>query len=255
MAASASNTASTSTPSGIGNEHSRYSVFINHRGPDAKITLARPIYRRLLAHGLRVFLDPEEIQAGEDRTSQIEGAIRTASLHIAIFSPRYAESSWCLNEIVLMLESGSIIIPVYYHVKPSDLRWTSHRNGVYAEALHGLERKTSFDSQTWQEKLRYDSGTIEGWRKALFDVADRSGFDLDACNGDEGLLVDRVVLCVLEKLGIPLAAQESEGAASDRISLLTRDNANGRDIEMGLQQPPEGNNNTQQESGIVATPH
>lgn len=253
MAASASNTASTSTPSGIGNDDSQFHVYINHRGTDARNTLGSHIYRRLRAHGLRVLLDPAELQDGDDLIAQIVGAIRTASLHIAILSPHYAESSWCLDELVLMLESGSIIIPVYYHVQPGELRWTSRGKGVYAKALHRLEMKTSFDPQTQEEKPRYDSGTIEGWRNALSNVADISGFDLHACNGDEGVLVDRVVLCVLEKLGIPLAAQELEGAASDRISLLTRDNANGRDIEMGLQ-PPEGNNNTQQESGIVATP-
>lgn len=255
MGATASNTAFTSTPSGIGNDDSQFHVYIHHRSPDVKKTLASHIYRRLRAHGLRVFLDTEELQVGDNLPAQIVGAIRTASLHIAIFSPRYAESSWCLDELVQMLESGSIIIPVYYHVKPSELRSTSGRTGVYAEALHRLEMKRSFDPQTQEEKPRYDSGTIEGWRNALSHVADISGFDLHACNGDEGVLVDLVVLCVLKKLGIPLAAQELEGAASDRISLLTRDNANGRDIEMGLQQPPEGNNNTQQESGIVATPH
>ena len=37
------------------------------------------------------FLDP-----------QIEGTIQTGSVHVAIFSPNYAQSNWCLNELVAM---------------------------------------------------------------------------------------------------------------------------------------------------------
>jgi hypothetical protein len=83
-----------------------YDVFLNHRGPDVKKTLASHIYLRLKQQGLAVFLDQQELQEGENMTPQIEGAIRTASVHVAIFSPRYAESSWCLKELEQMLESG-----------------------------------------------------------------------------------------------------------------------------------------------------
>lgn len=83
-----------------------YDVFINHRGPDVKKTLASHLYHRLLVHGLQIFLDFEELQEGDNLTSQIEGAIRTTSVHIVIFSTNYAESNWCLNELLLMLESG-----------------------------------------------------------------------------------------------------------------------------------------------------
>jgi len=202
-----------------------YDVFINHRGTDVKKTLASHIYRRLKQQGLAVFLDQQELQEGENTTPQIEGAIRTASVHVAIFSPGYAESSWCLKELVQMLESGSTIIPVFYKVEPSDLRWTHAgdrdyartlnillcmlvlciplsifvrillfiplsiipwtlgENGVYARALRTLQKKTTFDPQTNKKKPRYDSDTIEKWRKALSDVSQISGFQLNSCNG------------------------------------------------------------------------
>jgi len=51
---------------------------------------------------------------GIARGREHDSSNRTASIHIAIFSPRYAESTWCLNELVLMLESRSTIIPVFY---------------------------------------------------------------------------------------------------------------------------------------------
>jgi len=155
-----------------------YDVFLNHRGPDVKKTLASHIHLRLKEHGIKVFLDQKESQQGEDITEQIKEAIRTASVHVAIFSPKYAESSWCLKELVLMLESSSTVIPVFYNVKPSDLRWARGGDGVYARSLGELEKKRKHDSQP-----RYDSNTIGKWRDALSAVADISGFELEACNG------------------------------------------------------------------------
>jgi Cdc6-like AAA superfamily ATPase len=87
-------------------------------------------------------------------TPQIEGAIRTASVHVAIFSPRYAESSWCLKELVQMLESGSTIIPVFYNVEPSDLRWTRGGDRDYARTLSILLCMLTVLSQQLGEKVR-----------------------------------------------------------------------------------------------------
>jgi len=126
--ASTSNSAGASTYTEDGDNCYQYDVFLNHRGPDVKKTFASDLYRRLKAHGLRVFLDQQELQKGEKLTCQIEGAIRAASVHIAIFSPNHAESKWCLDELLLMLESmrdkGYKILPVFFRVKPSELRWT-----------------------------------------------------------------------------------------------------------------------------------
>jgi len=109
------------------------------------------------------------MQAGDPVISQINGAIATASVHIAIFSPRYAESKWCLDELLLMLKSGATIIPIFFNVKPSDLRWAV-RDGVYNQALRKHEE-------------RYDPQTLENWRRAMSDVSFLSGFELEGCKG------------------------------------------------------------------------
>ena len=164
-----------------------YDVFINHRGIDVKKTFASHLYRWLVSHGLTVFLDREVLQVGQTLTSQIQHAIRNASVHVAIFSERYAESSWCLKELLLMLHTGKPIIPVFYHVTPSDLRWTQDAKYKYTQALRNLEMKKISDSQTHEQgKLRYNSTTIQNWRDALSTVADICGLDLDAeFNGSE----------------------------------------------------------------------
>jgi Leucine-rich repeat (LRR) protein len=140
------------------------------------------------------------LQEGENLTSQIKEAIATASVHVAIFSTRYAESNWCLEELRLMLKSRATIIPVFYHVKPSELRRTrgKEKGSVYAKALRSLEKKKTCDP-THKKKPRYDPKTIENWRDALSCVADISGLELEACNWDEGELVDKVVHLVQKK--------------------------------------------------------
>jgi len=156
-----------------------HGVFINHRGPDTKKTFASYLYRRLLIHGYRPFLDQEELEVGSNFPSQIVDTIRSASVHVAIFSPTYAHSPWCLRELVLMLESKAPIIPIFYHVDPAHLRWTDQpTKGVYAVALNQLQMKKTVDPQTDEEKPRYDSATLRKWRNALSTVADTSGFDL-----------------------------------------------------------------------------
>lgn len=80
-----------------------------------------------------------------------------------------------------MLESGAPIIPVFYHVRPDQLRWTVGK--VHAQELNELEAKKTYDAETKEQKLRHDSTTIQRWRDALSSVAEISGLDLAAFNG------------------------------------------------------------------------
>lgn len=186
---SAAVSASTSTWAGPSSSSCHdFDIFINHRGPDTKKGFASHLYHRLLSSGLRIFLDQQELEQGDSITSQIKHAITTAYVHVAVLSAGYPESRWCLDELVLMWESKGIIIPVFYHVKPAELRRT---DGRYAEAF---QKHTS----------RYDSETIEKWKTALSKVADISGFELEACNGDEGKLLEQVVERVWRKVEKPV---------------------------------------------------
>ncbi|GLJ33487.1 hypothetical protein SUGI_0673660 [Cryptomeria japonica] len=131
-----------------------FDVFINHRGPDVKETLATQLYNCLQQLGIRAFLDKEEKELGNSFPSTIETAIRSAKVHIAIFSKRYAESPWCLAELVLMLDSQAKIIPVFYEVKPSDLRHIE--KGAYADAFKKYEEKGRYleKHNQWKEALQ-----------------------------------------------------------------------------------------------------
>jgi len=120
-----------------------YDVFPNHRGTDVKNTLASHLYYRLRHHKLQVFFEKEEMQKGSRINSVLENAINFASIHIVIFSAGYAQSAWCMDELLLMISSRSIIIRVFYNLNPTEM--LSNRvdgmNGVYVEALRLLEEE------------------------------------------------------------------------------------------------------------------
>ncbi|GLJ11596.1 hypothetical protein SUGI_0172300 [Cryptomeria japonica] len=149
--------ASSSTPT----KAVRYDVFINHRGPDTKQNLAASIYGALKPLGIEVFLDELELQLGDCIPSELQYAINTSFLHIAILSPRYAESPWCLEELRLMLRTGKTIIPVFYGVDPGHLR---RMKGPIAQAFSKLETQA-----------RYTPRKLEDWKMALQEVSKFKG--------------------------------------------------------------------------------
>ncbi|KAH9289651.1 hypothetical protein KI387_033768 [Taxus chinensis] len=189
-----------------------YHVFINHRGPDVKDTLASHIYYSLHSTGLNVFFDRPELQPGQRLHPAIAEAIRTSSVHIAILSPKYAESPWCLDELCLMLESGAKIIPVFYHVCPADLMRLQKSEGIYAGAFLELAEKTDGN------RKRYEPETLRRWRDGLTEVSKISGLDLSArFNGDEGKLVHTIVGLVVEHL-----RKERKNAVTEVVGLEDR---------------------------------
>ncbi|CAL1397903.1 unnamed protein product [Linum trigynum] len=97
-------------------------VFINHRGIDTKRTVSGLLYDHLSA-GLRVnsFLDSKNMKPGDRLFDNIEAAIRRCKVGVAVFSPRYCDSYFCLHELALMMESRKRVVPIFCDVKPSEL--------------------------------------------------------------------------------------------------------------------------------------
>eukprot|EP01018_Ginkgo_biloba_P036900 Gb_03103 [translate_table: standard] len=180
-----------------------FDVFINHRGKDVKDTLASHIYDLLQFHGVRAFLDREELRTGEEFPHAITEAIQSSSLYIAIFSPHYAESSWCLRELALMLKTpNATIIPVFYNVKPEELRWAK---GAFAKAFDKHYR-------------RYSQEMVDEWRAALQEVSNISGLSL---SDFKGRLATKVVQEVLKRIkSEPLTVAEFPVGLEEHVARL-----------------------------------
>eukprot|EP01018_Ginkgo_biloba_P022184 Gb_02462 [translate_table: standard] len=137
--------------------------------------------------GLRVFLDSQELELGDDLPAKIQDAMIAASLHVAIFSQNYAQSPWCLAELSFMLKIGAKIIPVFYYVAPSDLRYVE--KGVYADAFVRHE-----------ENGRYNYRKLEEWKEDLRRVSLLRGWELNERNQDQGMLLKSIVSDVLKEV-------------------------------------------------------
>ena len=95
-----------------------------------------------------------------------------------------------------MFESGGINIPVFYYVKPSDLRWL-RQDGVYGKAF-----------RIHEQKQRYSSETLQEWRNALRQSSSISGLVLEG-SGYEAQLIRQLVKNVLNLVKrVPLGEPE-----------------------------------------------
>ncbi|EEF30358.1 transmembrane receptor, putative [Ricinus communis] len=97
-------------------------VFINHRGTDTKRTVATLLYDHLSRLNLSPFLDNKNMKPGDKLFEHINEAIRQCKIGVAVFSPRYCESYFCLHELALMMETKKKVIPIFCDIKPSEIR-------------------------------------------------------------------------------------------------------------------------------------
>eukprot|EP01018_Ginkgo_biloba_P038190 Gb_26048 [translate_table: standard] len=166
----------------------KYDVFLSFRGPDVRTTFVDHLYCSLTVAGIHTFIDSEELLKGKDIEKSLKDAIDHSEILIPIFSPHYAESKWCLKELCLMCSSKSTIVPLFYNVEPSDVRYPE--KGPYAQAF-----------QKHVTEDRHSPDTVNGWKKALKEVSDLSGWSLEATRY-EGKLVKEIVMDVLKRLDI-----------------------------------------------------
>lgn len=97
-------------------------VFINHRGVDTKRNVAGLLYHHLRSLRLVPFLDSKNMKPGDRLFDKIDVAIRECKVGIAVFSPMYCDSYFCLHELSLMTTLNKKVVPVFCDVKPSELR-------------------------------------------------------------------------------------------------------------------------------------
>ncbi|KAI4322909.1 hypothetical protein L6164_022559 [Bauhinia variegata] len=97
-------------------------VFINHRSIDTKRTVASLLYDHLCRFNLRPFLDNKTMKPGDKLFDKINGAILECKIGVAVLSPTYCDSYFCLHELALLMETRKKVIPIFCDVKPSQLR-------------------------------------------------------------------------------------------------------------------------------------
>ncbi|XP_061367230.1 probable 2' cyclic ADP-D-ribose synthase BdTIR [Gastrolobium bilobum] len=97
-------------------------VFLNHRCMDTKKTVATLLYDHLRTHGFNPFLDNKNMKPGDKLFDKINSAVLECKIGVAVFSPRYCESYFCLHELALLMGCKKKVIPIFCDIKPSQLR-------------------------------------------------------------------------------------------------------------------------------------
>ncbi|XP_068477392.1 toll/interleukin-1 receptor-like protein [Phaseolus vulgaris] len=162
---------------------SKYDVFVSFRGPDVREGFLSHLIEALSLNQIASFVD-DNIPKGHQISDVLLRAIEVSSIYLIIFSENYASSSWCLLELVKIVECsekyGHILLPIFYKVDPSDVR---HQRGSYGEAFVAHERQ-------------YNLTTVQTLKFALKASANVAGFDSSTFRND-AKLVKEIVKSVL----------------------------------------------------------
>ncbi|PWA72045.1 NB-ARC domains-containing protein [Artemisia annua] len=168
----------------------KYDVFVSFRGEDIRKNFIDHLFKDFKQKGIHAFRDDNELPKGEEIYPHLYKAIEESRFLIVIFSKDYVSSSWCLRELVKILECKQMGKPkhevqiIFYDVNPDTVR---KQTGSYARA---------FDKYDVSNKIEVDK-----WREALSIAANLSGWDLqDMTNGFEAKFIDSMSREILKKL-------------------------------------------------------
>ncbi|CAL8997855.1 unnamed protein product [Prunus brigantina] len=164
-----------------------YQVFLSFRGEDTRKGFTGHLHSALSDAGIRAFLDDNELKRAEFIKTQLEQAIDGSMISIIVFSESYANSSWCLDELVKIMECrerlGQQVIPLFYNVDPSEVR---KQTGSFAQAFEKHEAGICED--------KHEKEKVQRWRNALSQAADLCGEDLkNADNGHEAKFIKKIL--------------------------------------------------------------
>ncbi|KAI3506365.1 hypothetical protein L1887_28722 [Cichorium endivia] len=164
----------------------KYDVFLSFRGEDTRKTFVDHLYRALDQKGIRTYKDDEKITKGNKICDELIRSIEDSKLYIIVFSKTYASSSWCLDELVKIMEchktSEHTAFPIFYDVEPTDVR---KQSGAVGKAFAKHENKE----------------TAAKWREALKEAADLAGWELkNTADGHEAKFIQKIIEDLSPKL-------------------------------------------------------
>nr|GEV11240.1 putative reverse transcriptase, RNA-dependent DNA polymerase [Tanacetum cinerariifolium] len=140
-------------------------------GIDTRLNFTDYLYEALVSENISTFLDEQEVETGEELKPELTRAIKGSRASIIVLSKNYAFSTWCLYELVLILEqrkvSKHIVVPIFYHVEPTHVR---KQESSFGEALFKHRQRTEAEKD--EEKKKQAARKLESWTEALKEVAD-----------------------------------------------------------------------------------
>ncbi|KOM24860.1 hypothetical protein LR48_Vigan2284s000100 [Vigna angularis] len=150
-------------------EYFRYDVFISFRGEDIRHTVLRQLREGLGRRGILSFHDDRDMRIGTGLSLALREAIAESNVFIVVFSENYASSTWCLDELVKIIQRTHMnskqifFLPVFYHVDPSDIQKIRNSFGKHMTA---------------HEEFGEEPQKVQAWRSALSEAANLPGMHI-----------------------------------------------------------------------------
>ncbi|KAH0751253.1 hypothetical protein KY290_030485 [Solanum tuberosum] len=198
-------------PQNEANQKWKYDAFLSFRGDDTRNNFVAHLYKRLQDIGINVFKDDMKLERGKFISTELLKAIEESRTAIIIFSEDYASSTWCLEELTMIMEcvdkKEQKAYPVFYNVKPSDIRMKTESNN-FAKALekHREAFKANFEKLASKHEadiaLRKKDETnhkdnlekVQRWKDSLHRAAGIAGLDVrKTANGNEAKSIEKII--------------------------------------------------------------
>lgn len=143
----------------------KWQIFLSFRGEDTRYTFTGFLYQALCQGGFKTFMDDGGLETGDQISPSLLNAIEASRLSIIVLSENYANSTWCLDELVKILEckklKNQLVWPIFYKVESSDIR---HMRKYYGKDMAQHEKMFGINSER-----------VQKWKSALTEVCDLSG--------------------------------------------------------------------------------
>jgi hypothetical protein len=141
----------------------KYDVFLSFRGEDTRASFTSHLYSSLQNSGIIAFKDDHSLQRGNRISKSLLEAIQESRISVIVFSKNYADSHWCLQELMQIMEChrtiGQLVLPVFYDVDPSQVRRQTGEFGqAFQNALNKLYKVDEFMVPKWRDSLRDAAG-------------------------------------------------------------------------------------------------
>ncbi|RDX83900.1 TMV resistance protein N, partial [Mucuna pruriens] len=200
----------------------KYDVFVSFRGEDIRHGFLSHLTDTFERKKINAFVDDKLERGDKIWPSLIEGSF----ISLILFSQDYAFSCWCLEELLAILECrdkyGQIVIPVFYHVQPKNVR---PQLGSYKHSFARHGRKHMTKVQLWSHALNKSTGL--------------SGIEASKFQNDADL-VKEIVNLVLKRLAKPPVISKGLGMGgfgkttlAEEVFNKLRSEYEGCDVKIG----------------------
>ncbi|CAH8354153.1 unnamed protein product [Eruca vesicaria subsp. sativa] len=169
----------------------RPQLFINFRGKELRNGFLSHVVKSLKEVGINVFIDSLE-RRGVDTFERLLARIDNSKMALAIFSNKYTQSDWCLNELVRMdermKEGKLVVIPIFYRVSTEEVKNFQGKFG------------RNFREMVMRRFGTFDAPMAQRWMIAVTSIASKMGLTSEVYSIDSKL-VEEIVKTTSRQLG------------------------------------------------------